>query len=91
VELVEVPPPPSSAGLLPLLARAAAAPAAPAPDLRTGDQVELLQSDGSWRNGWRVADVVATSIGTRYRIECGADFRSVGPAEVRLCEQQEAA
>jgi hypothetical protein len=53
--------------------------------------VELLQSDGSWRNGWRVATVVATSIGRRYRIECGADFRSVGPAEVRLCEQQEVA
>ena len=77
---------------LPLLARAAA-PAATTPDLREGDLVELLHADGSWRNGWKVADVLATTIGTRYRLESGSDYRVVGPAEVRLCgaQQQEAA
>jgi len=56
-------------------------------DLQVGDQVQLRQADGTWCNGWRVAVVLATNIGTRIRLESGSDFRVVGPDEVRLCEQ----
>jgi predicted P-loop ATPase len=56
-------------------------------DLQEGNQVELLQSDGSWRNGWRIAAVVNSNIGPRIRLESETDFRVVGPDRVRLCGQ----
>lgn len=54
-------------------------------DLQVGDQVELLQGNGSWRNGWRIADVVNCNIGLRIRIEAGNNYRVVGPNEIRCC------
>jgi len=58
--------------------------------LKPGDQVELHNSDGTWRNGWHVADVVDSSIGTRYRIEAGNDFKVVGADQIRLCNGEAA-
>ena len=49
-----------------------------------GAAVEHLGSDG-WRNGWTVADVVPTNIGTRYRIVSGGDYRVVGSDQIRPC------
>jgi predicted P-loop ATPase len=59
-------------------------------DLQEGVEVELLQSDGTWRNGWRVAVVLGSSIGPRVRLESETDFRVVGPDQVRLCGQKAA-
>ena len=51
-----------------------------------GAAVELIQPDGQWQNGWKVADVVEVSSGaTRYRIESGGDYRVVGVDQIRLC------
>ena len=43
------------------------------------------QSPEGWRNGWTVADVVHTNIGTRYRIVSGGDYRVVGSDQIRPC------
>jgi hypothetical protein len=45
-----------------------------------------LGFDG-WRNGWTVADVAPTNIGTRYRIVSGGDYRVVGADQIRLCQE----
>lgn len=50
-----------------------------------GTPVELLHSDGTWLNGWRVATVVSSNIGPRVRIEQGSDYRVVGPEQIRSC------
>ena len=49
-----------------------------------GVAVEHLGSDG-WCNGWTVADVVPTNIGTRYRIVSGGEYRVVGADQIRPC------
>jgi hypothetical protein len=59
-------------------------------DLKPGDLVELRQSDGSWRNGWRLADLTETTIGPRARIETtntagASDYRVVGVDQIRPC------
>jgi len=38
-----------------------------------GDLVDLIASDGNWRNGFRVVDVVEISTGTRYRVQGATD------------------
>jgi hypothetical protein len=58
--------------------------------LKPGDLVELRQSDGSWRNGWRLADLTETTIGPRARIETtntagASDYRVVGVDQIRPC------
>jgi hypothetical protein len=58
--------------------------------LKRGDLVELRQSDGSWRNGWRLADLTETTIGPRARIETtntagASDYRVVGVDQIRPC------
>jgi len=55
-------------------------------EFEVGAAVELIQPDGQWQNGWKVADLVPTKIGTRYRIESGGDYRVVGADQIRLCQ-----
>jgi hypothetical protein len=52
-------------------------------EFEVGAAVELIQPDGQWQNGWKVADVVPTKIGIRYRIENGGDYRAVGVDQIR--------
>jgi len=52
-------------------------------EFEVGAAVELIQPDGQWQNGWKVADAVPTKIGTRYRIENGGDYRVVGADQIR--------
>jgi hypothetical protein len=53
--------------------------------LKIGNEVERMCADGSWRNGWCVADVVSTSKGTRYRIEQGGESLNVTSGQIRPC------
>jgi hypothetical protein len=62
------------------------APSHPLAVLEIGAAVEHLGSDG-WRNGWTVADVVPTNIGTRYRIVSGGEYRVVGADQIRPCAE----
>lgn len=48
-----------------------------------GDLVELRTPDGNWRNGFRIFDVVDTSIGTRYRIESSKEQCNVTASQIR--------
>jgi hypothetical protein len=43
----------------------------------------VIQPSGGWLNGWKVADVVPTSRGTRYRIENGAETLNVSADQIR--------
>lgn len=56
-------------------------------DLGIGCSVEVIQPSGEWLNGWRVADVVPTSKGMRYRIEDGAGSLNVPADQVRVCRE----
>jgi hypothetical protein len=60
------------------------APSHPLGVLEIGAAVEHQGAEG-WRNGWTVADVVPTNIGTRYRIVSGGDYRVVGSDQIRPC------
>ncbi len=52
-----------------------------------GDLVELRTPDGNWRNGFRVFDVVDTSIGTRYRIENSTEQFNVTASQMRPAQE----
>jgi hypothetical protein len=49
--------------------------------------VELRTPDGNWRNGFRVFDVVDTSIGTRYRIESSTEKLNVTADVIRPAQE----
>jgi hypothetical protein len=51
--------------------------------------VKHLGPDG-WCNGWKVADVVEVSTGTRYRIERGGETLNVDPDQIQLCGEKAA-
>jgi len=48
-----------------------------------GDLVEFCTSEGNWRNGFRVFDVVETTRGTRYRIESSTEVLNVTADVIR--------
>ena len=57
--------------------------------LEVGAAVKHLGPDG-WCNGWKVADVVEVSTGTRYRIERGGETLNVDPDQIQLCGEKAA-
>lgn len=56
----------------------------PVERLPCGVEVEYMDADHCWHKGFNIVDVVETSVGVRYRIESGDEFRVLSADKVRL-------